>query len=284
MTLPLRRIQTEFAPVDQLLGGGIVRGSTTVVAGSRGAGKTTLLLQMAAGVANNLGAAWLRGERPETEWSSLPEQTQADISATARASLERPPQTQGDIAVQSPSVLFVTSEETRPGIYNILERIGVDVPVRSRITVREMHDVDQIVTECRKLKPVMLFIDSLMAVCDERRSGDFGSPFQIEGVLSALSLFGKVSDVAVVTTFTSRRDAHIRELATYEARAHVEHLADAVLEMQRLATGARSRGTQVEVLSRVEMSVHKNRFDSTSGAAMLELTAGGFRLAEAEKL
>src|SRR5882724_6219788 len=45
------RMQTKFAEMDTVLGGGIVSGSVTLIAGDPGVGKSTLLLQLALSLA-----------------------------------------------------------------------------------------------------------------------------------------------------------------------------------------------------------------------------------------
>ncbi len=59
------RIETAFRPLDDLAGGGLPRGSLTVIAGQPGAGKSALALQLVAGallVDRNLKAVWGLGE------------------------------------------------------------------------------------------------------------------------------------------------------------------------------------------------------------------------------
>ena len=46
------RIQTEIKELDRVLGGGVVRGSLTLVGGDPGIGKSTLLLQVCRNLAN----------------------------------------------------------------------------------------------------------------------------------------------------------------------------------------------------------------------------------------
>lgn len=59
------RIETAFRPLDELTGGGLPRGSLTVIAGQPGAGKSAMALQLVAGallVDRNLKAVWGLGE------------------------------------------------------------------------------------------------------------------------------------------------------------------------------------------------------------------------------
>src|SRR6218665_556910 len=56
------RISTEISDLDIVLGGGIVPGSVTLLAGQPGIGKSTLLLQVAAMVAKGHSVLYISGE------------------------------------------------------------------------------------------------------------------------------------------------------------------------------------------------------------------------------
>ena len=51
------RLTTGFTEVDSVLGGGIVKGSVSLLAGDPGIGKSTLLLQMGLFLSNKIGRA-----------------------------------------------------------------------------------------------------------------------------------------------------------------------------------------------------------------------------------
>lgn len=57
-----KRIKTEIADVDTVLGGGFVPGSVTLIAGQPGIGKSTLLLQIAAGISKTSPILYVSGE------------------------------------------------------------------------------------------------------------------------------------------------------------------------------------------------------------------------------
>lgn len=58
----LKRITTDIADVDTVLGGGLVPGGVTLIAGEPGIGKSTLLLQIAAAVARKVSVLYVSGE------------------------------------------------------------------------------------------------------------------------------------------------------------------------------------------------------------------------------
>ncbi len=57
-----QRIQTSITDVDAVLGGGLVSGSVSLIAGQPGIGKSTLLLQIAAGIAKKYSVLYVSGE------------------------------------------------------------------------------------------------------------------------------------------------------------------------------------------------------------------------------
>src|SRR5690606_30220879 len=57
-----KRISTEVPDLDVVLGGGIVPGSVTLLAGQPGIGKSTLLLQLAASIAKGQPVLYVSGE------------------------------------------------------------------------------------------------------------------------------------------------------------------------------------------------------------------------------
>lgn len=58
----ITRIKTTMPTIDEVLGGGFVRGSVVLLAGQPGVGKSTLLLQLAAGVSNKQKVLYVSGE------------------------------------------------------------------------------------------------------------------------------------------------------------------------------------------------------------------------------
>src|SRR5438876_1087371 len=55
------RIQTEYAELNNVLGGGIVTGSASLIAGDPGVGKSTLLLQLAISLAKTKKILYVSG-------------------------------------------------------------------------------------------------------------------------------------------------------------------------------------------------------------------------------
>src|SRR5689334_20154290 len=57
-----KRLETTMHDVDEVLGGGFVAGSVTLIAGQPGIGKSTLLLQLADAVAKKHSVLYVSGE------------------------------------------------------------------------------------------------------------------------------------------------------------------------------------------------------------------------------
>ena len=60
--VPEKRIPTGIGEFDRLLGGGLVKGQITLLAGAPGIGKSTLMLQVADALAKNLKVLYISGE------------------------------------------------------------------------------------------------------------------------------------------------------------------------------------------------------------------------------
>jgi DNA repair protein RadA/Sms len=56
------RIKSDISDVDDVLGGGLVKGSVTLIAGQPGIGKSTLLLQIASGISKSARVLYVSGE------------------------------------------------------------------------------------------------------------------------------------------------------------------------------------------------------------------------------
>ena len=63
------RYQTGFSDLDIVLGGGLLPGGVTLLAGQPGIGKSTLLLQLVAHVSNNLSVLYVSGEESASQVS-----------------------------------------------------------------------------------------------------------------------------------------------------------------------------------------------------------------------
>ena len=88
-----RRIATQSAELDRVLGGGLVPGSVVLVAGDPGMGKSTLTLQVAAGVAQKGGTAlYVTGEESLHQIRQRAERLGLDVSnilVASETSVER---------------------------------------------------------------------------------------------------------------------------------------------------------------------------------------------------
>lgn len=61
------RLKTGFSDLDEVLGGGVLPGSVSLLAGQPGIGKSTLLLQIASGIANESAVLYVSGEESASQ-------------------------------------------------------------------------------------------------------------------------------------------------------------------------------------------------------------------------
>ncbi len=85
------RISTPFKDLDDVLGGGLVPGSITLLAGQPGIGKSTLLLQLANAIGRTVDVLYVSGEESASQVAlrakrlGAPESSRVDFAATTNA-------------------------------------------------------------------------------------------------------------------------------------------------------------------------------------------------------
>ena len=108
------RIDTGIDELNRVLGGGIVRGSITLIAGEPGIGKSTLILQTAAKIAKSAGTVlYVSGEESEEQIKMradrLPDKISDDILILAETNMESIIEAVGSI---NPAFLIIDSIQT----------------------------------------------------------------------------------------------------------------------------------------------------------------------------
>jgi len=133
------RIQTEYEELNNVLGGGIVRGSATLIAGDPGVGKSTLLLQLAISLSFEKKVLYISGEE-SVEQVKMRAVRIAESSENQHSKLSK-----------SPDNLFLIS----------------------------LTDADVIVEQITEMKPDLVIIDSIQTMESQNVSGLSGSVGQV---------------------------------------------------------------------------------------------------------
>ncbi len=207
------RISTGVDDLDVVLGGGIVRGSVTLLAGQPGIGKSTILLQLAAHVAKNQPVLYISGEESAHQVALRASRLGADASETL------------DFAAStSANDIAATIQEGGYGL---------------------------------------VIVDSIQTMSLDEMTSAPGTVSQITNSSNVLIRAAKSAGSAVILV------GHVTKEGSIAGPKVLEHLVDVVLQFE----GDRYGGFKV-------VRAAKNRFGSTSEAAIFEMYEQGLRVVE----
>ncbi len=207
------RISTGIEDLNTVLGGGIVQGSVTLLAGQPGIGKSTLLLQLAATVA--------RTDR----------------------------------------VLYVSGEESAHQVALRASRLGaVD---SEKLDFAASTSANDIAATVQDGQYGLVIVDSIQTMALDEMTSAPGTVSQITNASNVLIRAAKSAGSAVVLV------GHVTKEGSIAGPKVLEHLVDVVLQFE----GDRYGGFKV-------VRAAKNRFGSTSEAAIFEMYEQGLRVVE----
>ncbi len=231
-----KRTSTGIVELDRVLGGGILPGMVTLIAGEPGIGKSTLLLQLA--------------DRLRT-------------TDYGKKSIDRSLST----------MVYIAGEESASQIANRAKRLGLK---GDNITVLEETDVDAVLEEVKKLlsyqvtksdnsitqllnNPVTcLIVDSIQTLTTQDLAGTAGSIGQVRECASRLTTFAKRAGMPLFLV------GHVTKEGAIAGPRVLEHLVDCVLWFE---------GDRHEFL-RVLRAV-KNRFGATDEVGIFSMEEKG---------
>jgi DNA repair protein RadA/Sms len=208
-----KRISTEVLDLDVVLGGGIVPGSVTLLAGQPGIGKSTLLLQLAANIA--------KGQ----------------------------------------PVLYVSGEESAHQVALRASRLGADAT--EKLDFAASTSANDIATTIQDDSYSLVIVDSIQTMSVDEMTSAPGSVSQITNSSNVLIRAAKAAGSAVILV------GHVTKEGSIAGPKVLEHLVDVVLQFE----GDRYGGFKV-------VRAAKNRFGSTSEAAIFEMYEQGLRVVE----
>jgi DNA repair protein RadA/Sms len=189
------RISSQISELDRVLGGGLVAGQVTLIAGEPGIGKSTLLLQ----VADRLG----------TRHEALGRE---EVSKTSDYSL-----------VSSASVLYVSGEESVGQIAIRAKRLGIK---NKNIQLLEDTDIDSVIntvdnSQGENLQGVI--VDSIQTMQTTDLSGMAGSVGQVRECAYRLVKLAKSKGIPVFII------GHVTKEGTIAGPSVLMHIVDTVL-------------------------------------------------------
>lgn len=210
----LKRYTTGFSDLDDVLGGGILSGGVTLLAGQPGIGKSTLLMQLAAYVSS-----------------------------------------------QKTAVLYVSGEESASQVKLRAVRLGAGDG--SDLSFVASTDADDIAATVRAGHYDIIIVDSVQTLSLKDIASAPGTVSQITNSSNAIIRAAKSSNAAVILV------GHVTKEGSIAGPKILEHMVDVVLQFE----GDRYGGFKI-------VRAIKNRYGSTSEAAIFEMNDTGLSLVE----
>ena len=203
------RLKTEFDSLNEVLGGGVLRGSVILFAGQPGIGKSTILMQICAKIAN--------GHK----------------------------------------VLYVSGEESAGQVKMRAVRLGANSETLSFAASTSGNDIAKTIADGEF---ELVIVDSIQTLAINEISSAPGTVSQITNAGNLIIQAAKKTDTAVIIV------GHVTKEGTLAGPKVLEHLVDVVLNFE----GDRYGGFKT-------IRAVKNRFGSTSEAAIFEMTEKGLQ-------
>ena len=189
------RIQTKYLELNTVLGGGIVRGCVSLIAGDPGVGKSTLLLQLAISLADDgLKILYVSGEESVEQVKMRAERIMAKGTKPMANSKER------------------RAEDKAGSFENLL--------------LLALTDADVIVEQIEEVKPDLVIIDSIQTIESQNVSGLSGSVGQVRyGALQFVKI-GKQLNIPIIIV------GHVTKEGMVAGPMVLSHMVDAVLFLE----------------------------------------------------
>lgn len=149
------------------------------------------------------------------------------------------------------TVLYVSGEESKGQLKLRAERLGI---VGDNIYLLTETDADAILSECERLKPDVIIIDSVQTLSSMRFTSAPGSITQVRECAMEFISYGKSRGASVFIV------GHVNKEGGISGPKILEHMVDAVLHFE----GERTNSYRI-------IRVTKNRFGSTNEIGVFEM-------------
>jgi len=166
------RISTGFTELDEILGGGLMKGSLTLISGEPGIGKTTLLFQIALNMAKEKKVLYVSGEESVLQISSRIKRLIKEI----------------------PENLFFIYENDIQNILDVIDNIKPDVFIIDSIQVIKSENIDSSSGSPSQVRYIMDVITNLikennitcLIVGHITKEGDIAGPKMLEHIVDTV--------------------------------------------------------------------------------------------------
>ena len=247
-TESVERLGTGFSEFDRVLGGGVVPGSVTLIAGEPGIGKSTLLLQTAGNIARVVaGDSTFRGAGQRSCPTVGPGAGQR-IGTRCRCGATHHQQ-------HANTVLYISGEESQAQVRLRASRINA---VEPNLLLASTTDLSTVLGLIEQNKPALAIVDSAQTIVSQEVDGISGGSTQVREVASALIDTAKTLDIPVFLVGHVTKDGSIAGPRT------LEHLVDVVCQFEG------DSETALRMLRAV-----KNRFGPTDEVGCFDMSGEG---------
>ncbi|MCL5970746.1 MAG: DNA repair protein RadA [Patescibacteria group bacterium] len=273
------RITTGFSEMDNVLGGGLVKGSVTLLAGDPGIGKSTLLLQTGLNIASGSTGRLLHVVNDARNGlvgdsnllaSELAPFSRSDMHLSRK--FKSPPrQKENEKNFESSPrqnvVLYISGEESEEQIKLRANRI-TNGKSSQNFLLLSLTNTDAIVSVIEKIKPSLVIIDSIQTMESENTSGLAGFVPQIRFAAFSFIKMAKALGVPVIMV------GHVTKEGMVAGPMMLSHMVDTVLFLEG------EKLTRTRILRSL-----KNRFGPVDEVGIFEMEGQGMsELKDTEKL
>lgn len=191
------RIQTKYEELNTVLGGGIVRGSATLIAGDPGVGKSTLLLQLALSLATSGNKVlYVSGEE------SVEQVKMRAVRIADESKSPQPPLRKGGA------------------------RRAEDSHTNENLFLISLTDADVIAEQVADMKPDLVIIDSIQTIESQNVSGLSGSVAQVRYAALQFVRTAKQYNIPIVIV------GHVTKEGMVAGPMVLSHMVDTVLFLE----------------------------------------------------
>ncbi|OGH23350.1 MAG: hypothetical protein A2958_00290 [Candidatus Levybacteria bacterium RIFCSPLOWO2_01_FULL_38_13] len=259
--LEKNRISTGFAEADGVLGGGMVPGSVTLLAGDPGIGKSTLLLQ----IALNLSSSKLKTRQAHIENDALKDAEVAyknfRVHNAEKVSFSK--KKAGGANVHSENfesfphpVLYISGEESEEQIKMRAQRIGGGN--NENLYIASLNDTDRACEIIGELMSSFVIVDSIQTMESEKLSGLSGSVGQVRYGGMAFIKTAKTLNIPTVLV------GHVTKEGMVAGPMVLSHMVDTLLFFEG------EKFTQTRILRSL-----KNRFGPVDEVGIFKMDEKG---------
>lgn len=283
--------------IDTLFGGGLTKGSVTLVSGPPGVGKSTLLLQLAILLCRGNRTDETNNKQPYHYFFQQRMIHNNDSSATLSLSSSA---SSSSAAATIPStntpnlVAYISGEEAAGQLRSRTNRLKVDAPgllvlnetrienileqldTTLQLTKEGINNTTTTSSSSSSLPPLAaVIIDSIQTMFTDSSTSLAGSPAQVRECTARFVSWAKATNVPVILV------GHVTKQGDIAGPRVLEHMVDTVMMIE----GEESTSSVLESnysnssfshqTHRIIRSI-KNRFGSTNEVAILSMTNEGF--------